>query len=63
MDSNEVHACDVPLLGMKPQRVDVRVLTVMARLDEANPAWEAVLVVRREAVLVFDFYRFRPETR
>lgn len=60
--TDAVNPRDLPVTDCKPRAVIVRV----AEEDEpcqctAHPSVEAVIVMRRRNVQVFDFYRGRPE--
>ena len=59
-NSDVVNHWDLPVTGFRPRRTVVRVLSVVDRNGNPDdPAEEALLVLRREDVAVFDFYRGR----
>lgn len=55
-----VNHWDLPVIG-KPREATARVMSVVERGDPCDPAVEAILLVRREPVVVFDFYRYRAD--
>lgn len=54
---------DLPVTQPRPVLTRAHSVTVMERGDPADPAVEALLLMRRETVTVIDFYRHRPEER
>jgi hypothetical protein len=59
MNPDAVNHWDLPVTEFRPRRAVARVLCVTERGDPADPAVEARLLLRREDVSVFDFYRGR----